>query len=82
MDALASAGDEGRGKLRKAPGSRRRALIRRSPNGATRPFEERPPRTEYIGAGSDTTGSETSQYREEKKENSIPSVVASESGIA
>ena len=35
-DALASAGDEGRGRLRQAPGSRQQALIRRFPNGATR----------------------------------------------
>ena len=35
-DALASAGDEGRGRLRQASGSRQQALIRRFPNGATR----------------------------------------------
>ncbi len=35
---------------------------------------------EYIGACEQTEGSETSQYLEEKKENSIPLVVASESG--
>ena len=34
-DALALIGDEGRGKLRKASGSRTQALIRRSPNGET-----------------------------------------------
>ena len=33
-DALALTGEEGRGKLRKASGSRTRALIRRYPNGA------------------------------------------------
>ena len=36
MDALASRGDEGRGKLRKASGSGTHTLIRRYPNGATR----------------------------------------------
>ena len=36
-DALASGGDEGRGRLRQASGSRQRAVIRRFPNGATRP---------------------------------------------
>ena len=36
--------------------------------------------TESIGIGGDTQGSETSQYLEEKKENSIPLVVASEQG--
>jgi hypothetical protein len=37
-------------------------------------------RAEQIGARERTEGSETSQYLEEKKENSIPPVVASESG--
>ena len=36
--------------------------------------------TEYIGIGSDTQGSETSQYLEEKKSNEIPIVAASELG--
>ena len=35
-DALASGGDEGRGRLRQALGSRQRALIQRFPNGTTR----------------------------------------------
>jgi hypothetical protein len=35
VDALASSAEEGRGQLRKASGSCNRALIRRSPNGAT-----------------------------------------------
>ena len=35
-DALASGGDEGRGRLRQATGSRQQALIRGFPNGATR----------------------------------------------
>ena len=34
-DALAIAGDEGRGMLRKAPGRRKHPLIRRCPNGET-----------------------------------------------
>jgi len=38
VDALAPGGDEGRGTLRKATGSRERALIRGFPNGATPPF--------------------------------------------
>ena len=37
VDALAPRGEEGRGRLRKAPGNCQRMLIRRSPNGATRP---------------------------------------------
>jgi hypothetical protein len=35
---------------------------------------------EYIGRVEGTWGSETSQYPQEEKENSIPLVVASESG--
>ncbi len=40
VDALALRDDEGRGKLRKATGSCKRALIRRCPNGATHPVED------------------------------------------
>ena len=36
VDALARCGDEGRGELRKAVGSRKQAMNHRSPNGATR----------------------------------------------
>ena len=36
VDALAPYADEGRGKLRKATGSRKQAPIRRYPNGGTR----------------------------------------------
>ena len=82
MDALALEGDEGRGKLRKVSGSRKQAPIRESPNGATpsRKAGGLPP--EFIGWVERTRGSETSQYPEEEKETSIPSVVASESGTA
>ena len=38
--------------------------------------------TELIGIKSDTQGSETSQYLEEKKSTEIPSVAASERGTA
>ena len=38
--------------------------------------------TESIGHGTRTEGTETSQYLEEKKENSIPGVAASEMGTA
>ena len=38
-DALASGGEEGRGKLRKAAGISKHELIRRYPNGATRRAE-------------------------------------------
>ena len=36
VDALAPRADEGRGRLRNAPGSREQTLIRRCPNGETR----------------------------------------------
>ena len=39
MDALASAVEEGRGRLRKPTGSCKRAEIRGYPNGATHPEE-------------------------------------------
>ena len=41
VDALALRGDEGRGTLRKASGSREQTLIRRYPNGATPPRGDR-----------------------------------------
>ena len=40
------------------------------------------PITEYIGCRRHTRGTETSKYPEEKKTIVIPSVAASESGIA
>ena len=45
MDALAPQGEEGRGRLRKAAGSRQQALIRGCPNGETR----RPERGGAVG---------------------------------
>ena len=78
MDALAPGGDEGRGTLRKAMGSREQALIRGYPNGATHPQGYR--YTEYIGVTRQTRGTETSQYPEEKTSTEIPLVVASERG--
>jgi len=38
--------------------------------------------SEYIGPVEETTGIETSQYRQEEKANAIPPVVASEKGRA
>ena len=40
VDALAIRDDEGRGKLRKATGSCKQALIRRCPNGETLQVED------------------------------------------
>ena len=60
-DALALGDDEGRGKLRKATGRRKRSLIRRCPNEATRYDEVVTP------ARGATQGTETSKYLKEKK---------------
>ena len=82
MDALAPTGDEGRGKLRKASGSRKQALIRGCPNGETHldELEVRP--AESIGGCEPTQGSEPSQYLVENKSTEIPRVAASEIGTA
>ena len=48
------------------------------PNGSNVPLSV----SESIGYGSETQGSDTSQYLQEKKSTEIPSVVASEHGIA
>ena len=63
-DALAPAGDEGRGQPRKCPGTSQRGLIRACPNGATRRAFARHHRMS-VGP---TRGTETSQYPEERKE--------------
>jgi hypothetical protein len=78
VDALAKEGEEGRGKLRKASGSRKQASIRGYPNGGTRPEKIRSLGSEFIGAGERTRGSEPSQYPEEKKTRVISRVAASE----
>ena len=54
-------------------------MIRRFPNGATRPVEDRSPPTMLGGR---TRGTETSKYPEEKKTIVIPLVAASERGAA
>ena len=58
-DALALRDYEGRGKLRKATGSCKRAMIRGCPNGATQGIYPLPI-TEYIGGEERTQGIETS----------------------
>ena len=82
VDASVLWADEGRGKLRKASGSRKQALIRGCPNGETRHGEAVSPHAEYIGMRGETGGTETSKYPEEEEEISIPSVAASERGTA
>ena len=49
MDALASGGEEGRGKLRKVAGICKQELIREYPNGATRLAEGQSP-ADWAGA--------------------------------
>ena len=66
-------------KLREAG---KRALIRRSPNEETRLGNPQSLTAERIGGVGRTRGTETSHYPQEKKETSIPSVAASESGTA
>jgi hypothetical protein len=64
VNALALIGDEGRDKLRKASGRCKQPLIRRYPNGATLPIEDRK------SIAKQTQGTETSKYLEEEKTNS------------
>ena len=59
-----------------------RHLIRGCPNGETHYGKTVVPPTESIGREERTQGSEPSQYLKEKKETSIPIVVASELGTA
>jgi hypothetical protein len=66
-------GDERRGSLRKAWGSRQTGDEPKIPELAC---------NEYIVASRPTQGTETSKYLVEKKEKSIPLVAASESGRA
>ena len=82
MDALAQAGDEGRGKRRYASGSRKQAVIRGFPNGETHGGKTSVRPDESIVGCERTQGSEPSQYLEEKKATAIPIVVASEIGTA
>jgi hypothetical protein len=66
----------------KLRGAAHRRNIRRCPNGETHCREPAVLPAEYIGRIERTLGSEPSQYQEEKKETSIPRVVASEIGRA
>ncbi len=66
----------------KLRGAANRHYIRRSPNGETHDGKTVVRPAEFIGGYERTQGSEPSQYLEEKKEISIPKVVASEIGTA
>src|SRR5580704_367051 len=81
VDVLASRGDERRGSLRYAPGSWQSSFdpeISECGNAAATTSQS--PAVECIDGKERTQGTETSKYLEEKKETSIPSVAASESG--
>ena len=80
---MAQRGDEGRCRLRKASGSRQAGFDPGVPEWGN-PAGVMPshPTAEYIGRGKLTQGSEPSQYLEEEKATAIPSVAASERGIA
>jgi len=83
VDALATRGEEGRGQLRKARGSRSQAVIPGCPNGTTHvESNHHVSATESIGRARPTQGSETSQYLQEKKSNEMLLVAASERGGA
>ena len=81
-DAQASTGDEGRGKLRKVPGSRRQALIRKCPNGETPHSSPVRPQDESIVLRSEPGEVKHLSTRRKRKMTSIPPVVASEHGRA
>ena len=66
----------------KLRGAAHRRYIRRFPNGETHDGKTVVRPAEYIGGYERTQGSEPSQYLKEKKETSIPLVVASERGTA
>src|SRR5688572_11586683 len=70
------------GACEKLRGAGNQALIRRCPNGETRSRFQKPGSltAERIGGVERTRGTETSQYPQEQKETSIPSVAASERG--
>ena len=81
MDALAPGADEGRVRLRKAPGSRQQGW---DPGVSEwgNPAGVMPghPGLNKIGPVEGTRGTETSQYPEEEKATAIPQVAASERG--
>ena len=81
MDALATEGDEGRGSLRKASGSWQTSFDPGMSEWGNPPLIA-VSIPEFIGYGSDTRGTETSKYPEEKKSTEIPLVAASERGTA
>ena len=74
---MASGGDEGRGKLRKALGNCKQVLIRRYPNGATRLVED-----QSLHMQSKRGELKHLSTPRKRKKLSIPLVVAIERGRA
>jgi len=68
------------GSCDKPRGVANQTAIRGCPNGETRRGNALSSVSEYIAAGSQTRGSETSQYPQEEKATAIPVVAASEPG--
>jgi hypothetical protein len=84
-DALASRGDEGRGRLRKAPGRCQTTFdpgMSEWGNPASLCKQMASPTDEFIVRVEPTQGTETSQYLEERKSTETPLVAASESGFS
>ena len=79
---MAVRGDERRGSLRKASGSRQTDFDPEMSEWGNPAIIRWLSCTEYIGARRRTRGTETSKYPEEKKSTEIPLVVASERGLA
>ena len=80
MDALAAGGEEGRGKLRKASGSCKQALIRGCPNGGTWVVDEA---THLLVIGGAIPGEvKHLSTRRKRNQDEIPLVAASERGVA
>jgi hypothetical protein len=82
VDASAPRADEGRGKLRKASGSRKRALIRGSPNGGTRPPGGGHRTSKGVGVRGEPGELKHLSTPRKRKRKSIPGVAASERGRA
>jgi hypothetical protein len=82
VDALASRGDEGRGKTAISLGMLSSKLNRGFPNEATHPDKIGIPPAQHISWMGVSAGSETSQYREENRKKLILLVVANERGTA
>lgn len=78
VDALVAKAEEGRGRLRKALGSRQQTMIQRYPNEETPSVEIQMMPSASLSMVS--RGTETSKYPDKKKSYEIPLVAVSEIG--